>query len=281
MTQPASPAPAPQPTNNKAGAVRRRPRLWAKTWPYLAAVGSLLAIWQLAATAIGKPFLLPGVVDVMPRLARIFTNEEFTTGFFKSLYRLALGYPLACLLGALLGLLGGVSKTFAVYLRSLISILQSIPPITWVPFFMILLGFGDLTVITIITIASFFPMALSVLNGTEGVNRTHLEVARTLGASRGQLLTKVFAPESLPAFVTGAQVSFGNAWRSLISAEMVGGASVGLGRYLSYRSEIADMQGVLLSIIVIGTIAAVIDLVLLEKLKRRLLHWRYVSGGDQ
>jgi NitT/TauT family transport system permease protein len=256
-------------------------RVWRVTWPYLAAIGSLLAIWQIAAMILNKSFLLPDVPSVLPRLGRIFTNKEFTSGLWSSLFCLAIGYPVACLLGALLGLLGGASRTFAVYLRSLISILQSIPPITWVPFFMILLGFGSQTIITIITIASFFPMALSVLNATEGVNKTHLELARVLGANRRQLLTKVFAPESLPAFVTGAQVSFGNAWRSLISAEMVGGASVGLGRYLSYRSEIADMQGVLVSIIVIGTIAAFIDLVLLERLKRRLLRWRYITGGER
>lgn len=256
-------------------------RAWNKSWPYAAAVGTLLLIWQLTAMFLNKPFLLPDIGRVIPRLLTIFSNEEFKQGIWSSIYRLSVGYPLACLLGALLGLLGGVSRTFAVYLRSLISILQSIPPITWVPFFMILLGFGHLTVITIITIASFFPMALSVLNGTEGVSKTHLELARVLGANKSQQIWKVFAPESLPAFITGAQVSFGNAWRSLIAAEMVGGASVGLGRYLSYRSEIADMQGVLISIIVIGTIAAVIDLVLLEKLKRKLLHWRYLSGGEK
>lgn len=274
---------APQPRDSRpspAGGSKALRKVWRTLWPYLAAVGSLLTIWELAALWLDKAFLLPDIPRVLPRLLRIFSNPEFTKGLWSSLYRLLVGYPVACMLGAILGLLGGISPGFAKYLRSLISILQSIPPITWVPFFMILLGFGNMTIITIITIASFFPMALSVLNGTEGVNRTHLELARVLGANRKQLITKVFAPESLPAFVTGAQVSFGNAWRSLISAEMVGGASVGLGRYLSYRSEIADMQGVLISIIVIGTIAALIDLVLLERLKRKLLHWRYVSGGD-
>lgn len=254
---------------------------WRRTWPILAAIASLLFIWEVTSIAYNKPFILPNVQSVLPRLLKVFNKPEFTNGLWSSLFRLAVGYPFACLLGSLLGLLGGVSKGFARYLRGLVSILQSIPPITWVPFFMLLLGFGDLTVITIITIASFFPMALSVLNGTEGVNRTHLELARVLGASKSQLISKVFAPESLPAFITGAQVSFGNAWRSLISAEMVGGASVGLGRYLSTHSEIADMEGVLISIIVIGAIAAFIDLVLLERLKRKLLHWRYVQGGEQ
>ncbi|UNK18217.1 ABC transporter permease [Paenibacillus sp. N3/727] len=254
---------------------------WRKVLPYLLAVGSLLAIWQITALFLPS-YLLPDVPDVFIRLFSSIQDPEFRGHIGDSLIRLLWGYPLACVFGALLGLIGGISKGFAVYLRSLISILQAIPPITWVPFFVILLGFGNKTIITVIIIASFFPMALSVLNATEGVNRTHLELARVMGASRRQLLAKVFAPESLPAFVTGAQVAFGNAWRSLIAAEMVGGAMAGLGFYSRWRGEVADMEGVLMSIIVIGTIAALLDLVLLEGLKRKLLRYRYVQpGGDE
>jgi NitT/TauT family transport system permease protein len=262
------------PKKSKAGSTIR------KMLPFLAAIGSLLALWQIVAFFL-PVYLLPGVPQVFVRLSKSFTNPEFMNGIKSSLIRLALGYPIACLLGAILGLLAGISKAFALYLRSLISILQAIPPITWVPFFVILLGYGNATIITVITVASFFPMALSVLNATEGVNRTHLELARVLGATKGQQLTKVFAPESLPAFMTGAQVAFGNAWRSLIAAEMVGGATSGIGYYSRWRGEIADMEGVLMSIMCIGIIAAFLDYMVLERLKRKLLHWRYVSGGDQ
>jgi NitT/TauT family transport system permease protein len=266
-------------SNTASPGKRGKPSLWNKSWPYLAAVGSLLVIWEIGALIENKPFILPDVIQTVPRFIHSFSDAEFMNGVWRSMYRLAVGYPIACLLGALLGLMAGVSRTFAVYLRSLISILQSIPPITWVPFLLLLLGFGDTVIIAVITIASFFPMALSVMNGTEGVNKTHLELARVFGANRMQLLTKVFGPESLPSFITGAQVSFGNAWRSLIASEMVGGASIGLGKYLSYHGEIADMKGVMISIIVIGGIAALLDHVVLERIKRKLLHYRYVSGS--
>lgn len=158
----------------------------------------------------------------------------------------------------------------------MISILQSIPPITWVPLLVILLHFGDRPTIVVVAIASFFPMALSVMNAIEGVNPVHVQVAQVLGASTWQLVTKVYGPEVLPAVVTGAQVSFGNAWRSLIAGEMVGGVNGGLGWSISYAGEVADMSGVLMGIAIIGLLAALIDRVLLEQVKRRLLRWRYV-----
>lgn len=251
-----------------------------KWWPYLAAVGTLLAIWQVAALFL-PPYLMPGVGAVLPRLWTDLGDPEVIGSVQESLYRLLIGYPAACILGGFLGLLAGLSRTFATYLRSLIAILQSIPPITWIPFLIILFGFGNIPIITVIVIASFFPMALSVMNATEGVNRTHIEVARVLGADRRQLLKKVYLPETIPAFITGGQVAFGNAWRSLIASEMVGGAAAGLGYSIRFSGEIADMAGVLLNIVIIGAIAAILDHVVLELLKRRLLRWRYVQRGSE
>jgi NitT/TauT family transport system permease protein len=255
-------------------------RVLYKSFPYVSAIGSLLLIWQIVAWILPS-YLMPGVLDGLLRFFSNFSNQAFIDGLKGSLTRLAWGYPIACLLGAVLGLVAGVSKTFSVYLRGIISILQSIPPITWVPFFIIILGFGNLPIILVITIASFFPMALSVLNATEGVNRTHLELARVMGATKFQLIKKVYGPETLPSFVTGAQVAFGNAWRSLIAAEMVGGASAGLGWSISYAGEIADMEGVLASIVTIGTIAIILDHVVLNYMKRKLLKWRYVGGEEK
>lgn len=255
-------------------------RVVYKIFPYVSAIGSLLLLWQIVAWMLPS-YLMPNVWEGLERFFNNFSRPEFLEGLKGSLYRLAWGYPIACILGAMLGLLAGVSRTFSVYLRGIISILQSIPPITWVPFFVVLIGFGNLPIILVITIASFFPMALSVLNATEGVNKTHIELARVMGATKLQLIKKVYGPETLPSFVTGAQVAFGNAWRSLIAAEMVGGAAVGLGWSISYAGEIADMEGVLASIVTIGTIAIILDHVVLNYLKRKLLKWRYVGGEEK
>jgi len=257
----------------------KRKTRWQRRLAGLAAALSLLVIWQIA-TFFLPPFLLPGIPKTAARLVRLAGDPAFYQGIELSLLRLGAGWSIGVLLGAGLGLAAGLSKAFAAYLRSLIAILQSIPPITWAPFLIILFGFGNIPIITVVSIATFFPMALSVMNATEGVSRTHLELARVMGASKWQLLTKVYAPEAMPAFVTGAQVAFGNAWRSLIAGEMVVGASKGLGWSINYAGEVADMAGVLVGIVVIGAVASFIDHVLLEQTKRRLLHWRNTAGGE-
>ncbi len=252
---------------------------WRGRLAVVAAALSLLGIWQIASFFM-DPWLLPGVPATMVRLVKLVAQPAFVTALKESLVRLFVGYGIAVALGGLLGLFAGISRGFAGYLRSLIAILQSIPPITWAPFLIILFGFGNTPVIIVVGIASFFPMALAVMNATESTSRTHLEVARVLGASRWQLLSKVYAPEALPAFVTGAQLAFGNAWRSLVAGEMVVGATKGLGGSIKFAGEVADMAGVLAGIVIIGVIASVIDHVVLEQVKRRLLPYRNTSGGE-
>ena len=241
-----------------------------------AALASLLLAWQVAAWFL-PGFLLPGVPEVAGRVLRSLTQPDFLYGLRQSLFRLGAGYAAAFLLGSSAGLAAGLFHGFARCLRSLVSVLQAIPPVTWMPFLIILFGFGDRPIVTVVALASFFPMALSVLGGIEGVNPLHVEQARVLGASRWQLLAKVYAPEALPAVLTGAQVAFGNAWRSLIAGEMVGGVGAGLGWSISYAGEVADMGGVLAGIVVIGGLAILLDHAVLEQFKRRLLPWRYLS----
>ena len=80
----------------------------------------------------------------------------------------------------------------------------------------------------------------------------------------------------MPELITGAQLAFGNSLRARISAEMLIGFGKGLGRSLAYSGEIADMTGVMANILVIAVLAALIDQLVLERLKHRLLRDQYV-----
>lgn len=254
-------------------------RIWRTHVPYLVAIATLLMAWQIAALYL-PDFLLPGLPETAMRATRLFQGPLFREGLQRSFLRLGIGYTLACAMGITMGLAGGLIRPLALYLRGLITVLQSVPPITWIPFLLILIGFGDTPVIIVVTLAAFFPMALAVLNGTEGINRTYIELAQVMGASRGQLLRKVYAPATLPAVITGAQVAFGNAWRSLIAGEMVAGVGSGLGWSISFSGEVADMAGVLVGIAIVGISAAVCDALILERMKRYLLRWQNEAGGQ-
>ncbi len=239
------------------------------------AVAFILLIWQIAAWFLPE-FLMPDVPIVFARLWQELQQPAFLDGLSGSLGRLGIGYGSALLLGIVFGLVAGVLHFFRAALKSAIIILQSIPSIAWVPLFLILMGFGNAPIIIVIAIGAFFPTALSVMNATEEVQKVHVDAARVMGASRGALLRRVYLPAVTPQLITGAQLAFGNAWRALISAEMIVGFGAGLGRSLAYSGEIADMTGVMTNILVIAILASLIDQVLLEGLKRRVLRYQYL-----
>ncbi|MBS4150686.1 ABC transporter permease [Pseudomonadota bacterium DY0742] len=241
----------------------------------LLAVVFILLIWQAAAWSL-PDFLMPGIPSVLERMQSALQEPAFREGLLGSMSRLGSGYSFALLFGIGFGLVGGVLFFFREILRSAIVILQSIPSIAWVPLFLIVMGFGNLPIIVVVALAAFFPMALSVMNATESVQPVHVSAARVMGASRWQLLRRVYLPAVMPELITGAQLAFGNAWRALISAEMLIGFGQGLGRALAYSGEIADMTGVMMNILVIAILATLIDQVVLEKFKQRMLRYQYV-----
>src|SRR5690606_41271928 len=183
------------------------------------AIAVILLIWQCAAWTL-PDFLMPGVPSVIARLWEDIQSADFRTALSGSLGRLGMGYGAALLFGVGFGLIGGVLFFFREVLKSAIIILQSIPSIAWVPLFPIMMGFGNMPIIVVIALAAFFPAALSVMNATESVQNVHVSAARVMGASRWEMLKRVYLPAVMPELITGAQLAFGNAWRALISAEM-------------------------------------------------------------
>ncbi|HZH55877.1 MAG TPA: ABC transporter permease subunit [Burkholderiaceae bacterium] len=239
------------------------------------AVLVILLIWQSAAWSL-PDFLMPNVPSVIARLWEDIQSGDFRTALTGSLTRLGFGYGFALLFGIGFGLVGALLFFFREVLKNAIIILQSIPSIAWVPLFLIMMGFGNLPIIVVIALSAFFPAALSVMNATESVLAVHVSAARVMGASRWDMVRRVYLPAVMPELITGAQLAFGNAWRALISAEMLIGFGQGLGRNLAYAGETADMLGVMSNILTIAILATLIDQVLLENLKRQVLRYQYV-----
>jgi len=239
------------------------------------AVLVILLIWQAAAWSL-PDFLMPDVSSVIARLGEDIRSGDFRAALSGSLTRLGFGYGFALLFGIGFGLVGALLFFFREVLKNAIIILQSIPSIAWVPLFLIMMGFGNMPIIVVIALSAFFPAALSVMNATESVLAVHVSAARVMGASRWDMVRRVYLSAVMPALMTSAQLALGNAWRALISAEMLVGFGEGLGRTLAYSGETADMLGVMSNILTIAILATLIDQVILENLKRKVLRYQYV-----
>ena len=151
--------------------------------------------------------------------------------------------------------------------------LQTLPSICWVPFAILWFGLDESAVLFVVVMGSAFSIALSVRNGIRNVNPLWIKAAKTMGADRKQLYIKVMLPASMPAFVEGLRQGWSFAWRALMSGEVMS-ATVGLGHTLMMGRDLADINQVMLVMLVIILIGIIIDRFVFWRIEERILRKR-------
>lgn len=175
-----------------------------------------------------------------------------------SLYRLVAGLALATLLGVPLGLWLGLRRRAEQIAGPLVQFLRMISPLSWAPVAIAVFGIGSEPVIFLVAAAAVWPITLSTSSGVQAIDPGYLDVARSMGASGWERLTRVVIPAVRPAILGGIRLALGTAWIVLVPAEMLGVRS-GLGyQILNARDQLAYDQ-VMAVILVIGVMGFALD----------------------
>lgn len=175
-----------------------------------------------------------------------------------SLYRLVAGLALAALLGVPLGLWLGLRRRAEAVAGPLVQFLRMISPLSWAPVAIAVFGIGNEPVIFLVAAAAIWPIMLSTSAGVHAMDPGYLDVARTMGASGWERLTRVVVPAVRPSILGGIRMALGTAWIVLVPAEMLGVRS-GLGyQILNARDQLAYDQ-VMAVILVIGVLGFALD----------------------
>jgi len=205
--------------------------------------------------------------------------DSFITLIQKGTLLNAIGYSLArCFFGYLIsvgvGLIIGVVITNISFLnrnlKPAILGLQTLPSICWVPFAILWFGLNESAIIFVVVMGSAFGIAIAVENSIRSVNPLYIKAALTMGVSKQQLYFKVILPASLPSLVSGLKQGWSFAWRALMSGEVMAASSIGLGYTLKLGRDLADINQVMLIIIVIIVIGIVIEKLAFSVIEDRL-----------
>lgn len=146
-----------------------------------------------------------------------------------SLYRLALAFLAAVGLGIGLGALAGRSKIAYRFFDPLVTVLMPVPGIAWAPLFLVWLGFGNPTIITVGIIAAFFPIFYNTASGVRSVDQNLVRAAEIVGANARQKFLKVYLPGAAAHILTGLKLGLARCWRTIIAVEMIAASLWGLG----------------------------------------------------
>ncbi len=232
--------------------------LWRSAWPKLAALAIGLGLWQLVVlSGWRESYVLPGPAAVFVELGHQLVVADFWKAVGITMTRGVLGFAIAAVLGLSLGVLVARSRILRAAIGSLITGLQTMPSIAWVPLAILLFQMSEQAILFVILIGAVPSIANGVIGGVDYVPVLLVRAGRNLGASGLSLYRHVVLPAALPSIVSGLKQGWAFAWRSLLAGElMVSIASrPSLGQYLNQSRELGDtayMIALMIAILAIG-----------------------------
>lgn len=236
----------------------------------------IVATWQLASdNHLINSSVLPSPSTIASTFLDLLKTGDLARDLIVSLGRVLKGYGVGCGLGVVLGTIIGLSKRFEKAVVILNGILRPIPVIAWVPVLILWLGIGETSKVIVITIGTFWPVLLNTVHGIKNVDKRYLEVGSVLEKRRKIVLAKIILPSALPSIFTGLRIGLGNAWMSVVGAELIAAAS-GIGYLISYARELSQPDVMLVGVFSIGIIGLLIDM-LLKKVEKWTLRWNINS----
>jgi NitT/TauT family transport system permease protein len=247
-------------------------------WPPLVAVALLLGVWELVYRAEVQPtYALPSPADVGLVLLNQLRNGTLLEAIGTSVSRGGLGFVIAVLVGTPLGLLVGRVRAVRRGIGPVLSGLQSLPSIAWVPAAIIFFGLGEAAIYAVVLLGAVPSIANGMVSGIDQVPPLFLRVGRVLGARGLAAARFVVLPAVLPAYLGGLRQGWAFSWRSLMAAELIVSSpelGLGLGQLLDQGRLLNDMSLVFAAILGILVVGIAVELCLFAPLERRVLRRR-------
>jgi NitT/TauT family transport system permease protein len=215
--------------------------------------------------------LLPRLSDTVIALAELVRSRSLWEAMWVSNQAMVLGFLLASLVGVLLGLLIGRWRTAERYLDPYLSILLVTPKSALMPLVIMASGLGLRSRVLVTFAYAVVVITVNVRAGVRTIDPDWIEMARSFGASEGQVWRKVLLRGALPAILTGLRLGLARAVAGMIMLELTF-IALGLGRLLLSYEESFDSAGLYATVlVVIGE--AVVLLALFERLEQRMAPW--------
>jgi len=246
-------------------ALRREP-------PYL--VGKLLGVACIALVLLIWWFVTRGPVEeriitkgALPSPGEVFgslTGEEglLARGLVRSiastLQRVFIGFGLGILVGGLTGILAGAWRPLHAFMAPLVLFGRSLPLAALIPLTIAWFGIDDTQKFMFIFIATVPFIFSDTAAAVMAIHERYVETARTLGASRWQVISKVLIPLALPKVYISIRFLFGLGLGYIMLAEVIN-ANAGLGYLINVSERRAMFEHIYLLLIVVGLLAYVID----------------------
>jgi NitT/TauT family transport system permease protein len=209
---------------------------------------------------------------VAARFWELLTRARLPSDMWMSTQRVFLGVALGIVFAVPAGFVLGWYRNVRTFIDPVINFFRALPPIALIPLVIVYFGIGELAKIVILFYASFFAGVIVMYEGIAQISPIYVRVAKTLGATDGEIFRKVIIPLTVPHMLTALRVALGVAWATLVASELIA-AQQGLGALIQNASSFFQLDIIYVGIICIGFIALAMDLAL-RAITRHLVSWQ-------
>lgn len=238
-----------------------------------AGAGEMLALWQTAVNRAWLPEqILPAPALVWQSGAELWQSGELLLHLSASAARIGWSLLIGGGAGLMLGFALGLSRGLRAYLGPSFDIVAQFPVLGWVPLLIIFAGIDEALKIAAVSIAAAVPVAINVRKGVDNIAANLFDVTRVLGFSPWQRLRWLVLPAVVPSLFTGLRQAAMQAWLTLVFVELLA-SSEGIGYLMVWGRQLAQLDLVIVGMLLIGAVGLAIDLVL-RTLEQRFVLWR-------
>jgi sulfonate transport system permease protein len=233
----------------------------------------LVILWELGSRSGLIPTRILAAPSVVAQtLWSMVLSGELFSNLGVSLARAAAGLAIGLVVGVTLALFAGLSRAGETGVDPLMQLWRTIPSLALTPLFIVWFGIGETPKITLIAVATVFPIYLNLFAGIRGVDAKLIEAARSFGLSGSQLIVHAILPGALPSFLVGLRYAMGVAVLVLVVAEQIN-ASAGLGYLINNARDFMRTDVIVVCLLIYAGLGLSADLIV-RAIEARALAWR-------
>jgi NitT/TauT family transport system permease protein len=230
-------------------------RYWIRRTVPIWATILFIVFWEIFCIVFRiDSFILPTPTAVLQSL--IQHHQPIMMHALQTLFTTLVGFAMAIVFGLLLGLAIGIERAVYDGIYPMMIAFNSIPKVAIVPLLVIWFGIGTIPAIMTAFLISFFPIVVNVATGLATIEPELLDVLRSLGARKHQIVMRIGIPRSMPYFFASLKVAISLAFIGSVVSESIA-SNVGIGYLMLAASARFDVPLVFAGFAVISIMGVI------------------------
>jgi sulfonate transport system permease protein len=233
----------------------------------------ILVVWEAGSlTGLLPSRVIAAPTAILATAWQLTVSGQLLPDLLVSLGRVLAGLAIGIAAGIALALLAGLSRVGEDAVDPPMQMLRAVPLLGLTPLLILWFGISEVPKITLVALASFFPVYLTLFAGIRAIDPKLIEATRVFGLDRWATIRNVIVPGSLPAALVGIRQFLGVAWLSLVVAEQIN-ADRGIGHMIMDARDFLRTDIIVVGLLVYAFLGLATDAIV-RAVERRALVWR-------